>query len=307
MPIALQRVLLTIFLTCLWSSSFLFIKLAVVEIPVITVVAVRVALAAFLMGMIMLWQRRHFPKGKEFWFHTTLFATLSSILPVLLFCYAEKSIDSAIAALINGTTPMFTALMAHRLTPSDRLDGQKTAGIGLSVGGMLCIFWPALQQGVNVTTIGMSAALLGAFCYALSHVYAKRYFSHHEPYVAPAAQLLTSSLILIPMALWLDRFYELAFPSLTAWIGVGGMAIFGTFIGFLVYYRLLAISGPTSLSMTACFFPVGGMLLGSLFLGEAITWTGVAAAGMILAGIALVNGLIPSKKHLKKHLVVNPE
>lgn len=304
MDIALQRVLLTILLTCLWSSSFLFIKLAVAEIPVITVVAVRVALAAFLMGTIMLFQRRRFPKSREFWLHTTLFATLSSILPVLLFCYAEKSIDSAVAALINGTTPMFTALLAHQFTPSDRLDRQKMAGIALSVGGMLCLFWPALQLGINVTTVGMGAALAGAFCYALSHVYAKRYFSHHEPYVAPSAQLLASSVILMPMALGLDRFYTLAFPSATAWLGVGGMALFGTFIGFIVYYRLLAISGPTSLSMTACFFPVGGMLLGYLFLGEAITITGIAAAGMILAGISLVNGVIPWRKTT---LVINPE
>ncbi len=293
---AAQRFLLTLLLTLMWSASFLFIKLAVAEIPIWTIDALRVSIAAILLGAIMLWKRLSFPKQWQFWLHTTVFALLSSILPFCLFCYAEQTIDSALAAVLNGTTPMFTALLAHLLIPSDRLDSQKGVGITLSVAGLICLFWPTLQQGVSGTVIGMGAAAVAAFCYGLSHVYAKKYFSGHPPFVAPTAQLAVSSLILLPMSLFIDHSLWLPMPSLPAILGVCCLSFLGTFLAFILYYRLLEMSGPTSLSMTACFIPVGGMILGALFLGESITLWDLFAASLILAGIAFVNDLIKLPK-----------
>lgn len=276
----------------MWSPSFLFIKYAIEEIPVSTVVFLRVTLAAILLGSIMLWQRKRFPMTGKFWWHTTIFAILSSIFPFSMFCYAEQTIDSALAAVLNGSTPMFTAILAHLFIPTDRLDTQKGAGITISLFGLLLLFWPALQDGVSGTFVGMMAAASGAFSYAVSHVYGKKYMSGQTPFVAPTAQLLVSGAILAPLALINDHPLNLPMPSYTALLGVGGLAFFGTFIAFIIYYRLLEISGPTAISMTACFFPVGGMLLGYLFLEEAFTLPGLFAACLILVGIALVNGLI---------------
>ena len=289
---AVQRFLLTLLLTMMWSPSFLFIKLAIGEIPVCTLVTLRVSLAALLLGAIMLWQRRSFPADGKFWWHSTLFAFLSSIFPFCMFCCAEQTIDSALAAVLNGSTPMFTAVLAHLFIPSDRVDAQKGAGIALSLFGLLLLFWPALQQGVSGTVVGMAAASLGAFSYAVSHVYAKKYVSGQAPFVAPTAQLMLSGLLLAPFALFFDHPFALPMPSWNALLGVGGLAIFGTFFAFIIYYRMLEISGPTAISMTACFFPVVGMLLGYLFLEEAITLGSLFAAGLILMGIALVNDLV---------------
>jgi drug/metabolite transporter (DMT)-like permease len=292
MSIAAQRFLLTILLTMMWSPSFLFIKLAVTEIPVCTVVALRVSIAALLLGTIMLLQGRVFPKSGPFWFHSLLFAFMSSVFPFCMFCYAEQSIDSALAAILNGSTPMFTALLAHLFVSSDRMDREKIVGILLSISGLLLLFWPALQAGVEGTLMGMMAAASGAFSYAVSHVYAKKYFSGQTPYVAPTAQLLVSALLLIPLALVVDQPLSMPLPSATALLGVGGLALFGTFFAFILYYRLLEISGPTAISMTACFFPVGGLLLGYLFLDESLTGAALFASSLILLGIAFVNGLI---------------
>lgn len=284
-----MKFVLMLLLICMWSPSFLFIKLAVAEIPICTIVALRVSMAALLFTLIMFWKRLSFPKGWTFWLHSTLFAFFSTIVPFCLFCYAEKSIDSALAAVLNGTTPMFTAMLAHLFIPSDRLNSQKSFGVALSVAGLVVLFWPTLQQGVSGSIQGMAAAILASFSYAVSFIYAKRYFSGQPPFVAPTAQLGVASLILLPLAIGMDQFHTLPMPSVSALGGVAGLSFFGTFVAFIIYYKLLELSGPIALSLVTCFFPVGGMVLGYLFLGEAFTWWGLFGASLILAGILFVN------------------
>lgn len=279
-------------LTCMWSPSFLFIKLAIQDLPPLTVVSLRVSLAACVLLGILLWIKRTMPTGWVFWTRASIMALLSSVLPFSLFCYAEQSIDSALAAILNGTTPMFTAILAQLFVISDKMNKQKVLGVSLSCAGLVLLFAPKLQEGVTGTTLGMSAALLAAFCYSLSHVYGKLYLTGLKPFVGPASQLLASSIMLWPVALYYDQAWALPFPSMTAWVGVCGLAFFGTVCAFLIYYYLLDHCGPTAISTVACFFPVVGMLLGFLFLDESFSAIGLGAASMILFGMLCVNEVI---------------
>lgn len=291
----IKRFLLIVALTCMWSPSFLFIKLAVHDIPPLTVVSLRVTLAAIILGAVLLWYRRGFPSDFNFWMRTTLMAFFSSALPFSLFCYAEQSIDSALAAILNGTSPMFTAILAQIFVASDRMNAQKALGIGLSGAGMILLFGPKLMEGVSGTTLGMIAATIGTFCYSLSHVYGKLYTVGQKPFVAPGAQFIVNALMLWPFALWYEDAWNLPMPSLSAILGVCGLALFGTVFAFIIYYKLLDHCGPTAISMVACFFPVVGMLLGFIFLGETFTFGGIIAAGMILLGMLTVNEVITFK------------
>lgn len=287
-----KRFLLMLALTAMWSPSFLFIKLAVQELPPMTVVSLRVTLAALIISSILLIKRNSLPSDFSFWLRTIGMALFSSVIPFCLFCYAEKSIDSALAAILNGTTPMFTAVLAQLFVVTDRMNFQKVVGILLSSIGVLLLFAPQLALGVSGTTLGMSAALLAAFSYSVSHVYGKLFTTGQKPYVAPAAQFIVSAALLWPFTLWHEQPWTLPMPSLSAMVGVVGLALFGTVIAFIIYYKLLDHCGPTAISMVACFFPVGGMLLGFLFLGESFTLEGLFAAGIILLGMLTVNNVI---------------
>lgn len=279
-------------LTAMWSPSFLFIKLAIEDLPPVTIVSLRVTLGALIIGGILFWKRLKLPSDWRFWLTTCIMSFFSSMFPFCLFCYAEQTIDSALAALLNGTTPMFTAILAQLFVASDRMNYQKGLGITLCLTGILLLFAPKLQSGVDGTLLGMIAALVAAFSYSISHVYAKLYLSGQKPFIAPAAQLIASSLMLWPLALTYDRCWELDWPPMKAMIGVCGLAFFGTVCAFIIYYKLLDYSGPTAISTVACFFPAVGMMLGFLFLNEAFTPLSMMAAIIILVGMLSVNEVI---------------
>ena len=141
----------------------------------------------------------------------------------------------------------------------------------------------------------MSAGLIAALCYAISHVYGKLYVVGYKPFVAPTAQMAVSSLMLWPLAIYYDQVWTLPAPSASAIGGVCGLALFGTVFAFIIYYYLLERCGPTAISTVACFFPVVGMFLGFLFLGETFTSTGLISAMIILTGMLLVNEVVSFK------------
>lgn len=289
----IKKSLLMLVLTAMWSPSFLFIKLALQDLPPLTIAASRIGLGATILSGILFWKGVSLRKDSQFWVHATMMGLFSACLPFCLFCYAEGTIDSSLAAVLNGTTPMFTAVLAHLFIPSDKLSLQKIIGILLSFLGLLFLFAPYILEGhFSGTTSGMIAAATAAFCYAIGHIYGKKYYSGHPPLVGPTASLLVSAMILWPVAAYYESPFTLSAPSLSAIGGVLGLALFGTVIAFIIYFKLLEESGPTALSLVACFFPVGGMLLGFIFLGESFTAANLVAASMILCGMLIVNGVI---------------
>lgn len=295
-----KRILLIIALTMMWSPSFLFIKLAVAELPPFTIVTLRVSIAALVLACILLYLRRALPKDPMFWVHSAILAFFSSVMPFILFCHAEQTIESALAAILNGSSPMFTALLAHIFIPTDRLHAQKVIGIGLSAAGMMLLFAPNIQDGLDGTVVGMIAGATAAFCYAIGHIYAKKYQTGFIPFVVPTAQLICSGLMMAPLALMFDDPFSLPMPSASAILGICGLSFFGTILAFIIYYKLIENCGPTAVSMVACFFPVGGMLLGFIFLGETLTWSGLTASFIIFLGLLVVNEAVDLKPLLAR-------
>lgn len=295
-----RRFLYMFALVCMWSPSFLFIKLAVEDLPPMTVVTLRVLLAAIALIGILYWKGISLPRDRVFWIKTFIMASFASMIPFCLFCYAEKTIDSALAAILNGTSPMFTAVFAQIFVASDRLSIQKTFGILLSSFGIVFLFAPQLAEGVSGTTLGMSAGMLASVCYSISHVYGKLNITGQKPFVAPASQMIASAVMLFPLTLYYDQPWTLPVPSVSAISSVCSLALFGTVVAFIIYYRLLEHCGPTAMSMVSCMFPIGGMLLGFVFLGERFTMTSFLASLVIITGMLAVNNVISFKSLLPK-------
>jgi drug/metabolite transporter (DMT)-like permease len=293
---SLKRLGLILALTSLWSPSFLFIKLALHDLPPMTIVTLRVGLATLVFLLILLWRKQALPKHAGFWLHAAVMAILSSALPFCLFCYAEQTIDSALAAILNGCAPMFTAILAHMFLPSDRMTPQKMVGVLCSILGLIALFLPSLLNGFSGNLAGCAAGAGAALCYASSHIYGKKYLTGLPPFVAPTAQLAVSTLLLFPLALLFEAPFQLPPPSLISWAGVCGLSLFGTILAFTVYYKLMEECGPTAISMVACFFPVGGIVLGYLLLGESLTFHSLIAGSFILLGMMIVNQVISLKQ-----------
>lgn len=287
-----KNFVLLLVLAVLWGPSFFFIKVAVAEIPPISLVLARVGLAAAILFVILRIQGRHLPRLGFIWGHIAVVALFWNSMPFVLLSWGEQRVDSALASILNGATPVFTALLAHFVTADDRLTSRKVTGVALALGGVVLLVLPSLLGGVQATFLGLLAIVGVSASYAVALVYTRRYLRDLPPLVAPTGQLLVATVYLTPLSLLVDRPFSLATPSLKAIGSVAGLAIFSTVIAFVLYYRMVRIVQATYLSMVTYLIPIFGVLLGVLVLDESLSWNALAGFALILTGVMVVNGLV---------------
>jgi drug/metabolite transporter (DMT)-like permease len=287
----MKNFLLLLLLASLWGPSFLFIKVAVAEIPPFTLVLGRVGIAALFLYILLRLKRRSLPAAGRVWLNLAIVALFHNTLPFVLLSWGEQRIDSALASIINGTTPIFTILIAHLLTTDDRLSPMKVVGVALGMAGMVLLVAPALVAGVRATTLGLLAVVLVSASYGLALVYSRQKLRGLPPLVAPASQMLLATLFLLPFSLFIDRPFTLAAPSLAAAGSVLALALLGTTLGFIVYYRLVQTAEASFASMVTYLAPIFGVLLGVAVLGERLSWNALVAFALILLGVMVVNGV----------------
>jgi drug/metabolite transporter (DMT)-like permease len=164
----MKNFLLLLLLASLWGPSFLFIKVAVAEIPPFTLVPARVGIAALFLYILPRLKRRSLPAGGRVWLILAIVALFHNALPSVLLSWGEQRIDSALASIINGMTPIFTIPIAHLLTADDRLLPMKVGGVALGMAGMVLLVAPALLDGVRATTLGLLAVVFVSVSYGLA-------------------------------------------------------------------------------------------------------------------------------------------
>lgn len=286
-----KNLLLLITLAALWGPSFLFIKVAVEEIPPLTLVLGRVAVGTAFLLIVLLSQGRRLPTDRRLWRHLAVVAMLHNALPWVLLSWGEQYIDSALASILNGTTPLFTIILAHFLVAGDRMTVPKMLGVLLGFAGLFLLILPSLSGGAQASTWGLLAVTAAAAVYGVAMIYSRNHLRGLPPLVAPASQLLLATGYMLPVALLVDRPWTLDRPSTVALGSLFLLGILGTGLAFIVYYRLLETANPTYISMVTYVIPVFGVILGVLVLGEQLTWYALAGFALILLGVMVVNGL----------------
>ncbi|WP_420642796.1 DMT family transporter [Candidatus Leptofilum sp.] len=288
----LKNFLLLILLAALWGPSFLFIKVAVAEIPPITLVLGRVGIAAVLLTLLLLFQGKAFPKSNTIWRHLAVVAAVQNAIPFVLFSWGEQYIDSALASILNGTTPIFTIVIAHFFAADDRLTPTKLIGVLIGFGGLMLLISPSFVDGLQASTLGLLGVALAAVLYGVAIVYTRNNLRGLPPLVAPAGQMILASLYLLPLSLLIERPYNIPTLSLPVIGSLLALGVLGTAAAFIVYYRLLETAPASYVSMTTYIIPIFGVILGVLVLDEQLTWHAYAGFGLILLGVMIVNGLL---------------
>jgi drug/metabolite transporter (DMT)-like permease len=279
-------------LASLWGPSFIFIKMAVAEIPPFTLVFGRVGIAAMVLYLILRIQGRNLPKFGPVWRHFAFMGLIHNALPFVLFSWGEIHIASALAAILNGTTPLFTIVLAHIFTDDDRMTMTKVTGMMIGFSGLLLLVVPSmLADGMHATTLGLLAVTFAAGCYGVAIVYSRKYMRGMPPLVAPTAQLTLAALYMLPLSLLIEQPYNLPMPSLKATGSLLFLAIFGTAIGFMVYYAAVEHINASNLSMVTYIIPIIGTILGVVVLGEQLNWNTYVGCTLILLGVMTVNGI----------------
>ena len=275
----------------LWGPSFLFIKVAVAEISPITLVFTRVALAAGMLYLLLRLQKHSLPPRVRVWIYLAIVAFFQISFPWVLLSWAEQFIDSASASILNALTPIFTVILAHMMTTDDKITATKAIGILLGLLGSVFLVAPVLMSGVQATTLGLLAMIVVTASYGLALVLTRKHLRGMPSVVGPTSQLLLATLFLVPLVILFERPFGQPLPSLKAAGSVLALAVFGTTLAFIVYYRLIETADASYASLVAYVIPIFGILLGVLVLDERLGWNDFAGFVLIVTGVMIVNGL----------------
>jgi len=279
-----------ILLALLWSPAFIFMKVAVQEIPPFTLAAGRVLLAAVALTVVMWQQKLRFPRFGAIWGRFAVLGLFLNVLPYILISWGEQYVDSGLAALLIGTDPLFTMVIAHFFIADDRLTPTKMLGVVVGFAGLGLLAAPQFMDGMSATFGGIVAVALAAISYSVGGIYAKMYQPKTKPLVTTSAQLWVATLLLLPISLMWERPFTLPMPSMTAITAVIALAIICTALTSVIYLWRLRFTKVTQLTMIAYLVPIFGLILGIVVLGERPSWHAYLGGALILVGVMIING-----------------
>lgn len=220
---------------------------------------------------------------------------LNNIIPFCLIVWGQTQIASGLASILNATTPLFTVIVAHFLTADEKMTGNKLAGVLIGFVGVATMIGPAAFGGSSGLW-GQIAILGAAISYSFAGIFGRRFKAMGVPPLMTATgQISSSTLMLIPAALLIDKPWTLAMPGLGTWGALIGIALLSTALAYLIFFRILASAGATNLALVTFLIPVSAILLGSLILGEQLEIKHFAGMAMIAAGLAAIDGRLPVK------------
>ena len=280
-----------IVLSLLWGGSFLFIALALRELPILVIVISRLALGAMLLTAFVLATGRSMPTSFDQWRACAFMGLGNNVLPFSLFTFSQTVIPSGTAAILNAMTPIMTALVLHFATTDERLTRNKVMGVLLGFAGVVCLIGPSALGGLNSSVLGILACLLATICYAFSALLGRRLqVLVPDPYVSAASMLTASSLIMLPFVLALHPVSNFTMPNSTTLLAIFGSAALATALAYVIFYQILQSAGASNLMLVTFLIPISALLMGILFLGESLTLSGLGGMALIGLGLAATDG-----------------
>ena len=297
MPVNLQLTMglrewvLLLALSMLWGGSFFFTEIALAELPPLTLVLGRVGFAALALLALAIVGGHGDSLRKAPWGALAVMGLLNNLLPFCLIVWGQTAVSGGLASILNATTPLFTILLAHWLTADERLGGNRVAGILCGVVGVAVMMGMGLLSGLGDSLWAQGAILAAACSYACAGIYGRR-FSGLPPITAACGQVIASSLMLLPLALLIDRPWTLPMPSPTVWGAIIGLALLCTALAYTIYFRILAAAGATNLLLVTLLIPVSAIAMGALFLGEQLQTHQIVGALLIGLALLLIDGRV---------------
>lgn len=284
---------LLLLLSSIWGSSYLFIKVAVEEIEPTTMIALRLVLTAPILLGFVVWRsgREHgvaqlraaAPAG-------FVLGITNAAIPFTLIAWGEKHIDSGIAAIANASVPIFVALLAARLVPSERVAGLRLLGVVLGLVGV-GVLVGVRPSGGWWAVAGTLAVVAASLAYAWSSLFAQPRVSRTTGPALAAASMTAGAFVMVPLGL--AQLPEHV-PSWKALGSVAALGILGTAFAQLILYRMLHLHGSSRTTLVSYLIPVTALFYGAVILSEPIRASALAGLVLILAGVALGSGLLRS-------------
>jgi len=274
-------------LGAIWSSSFMWIKIAMREVGPVTLVAFRAVFGLLFGVVVILIQRVPLPRTLREWSPLFVVGLTNIAIPFFLISWGELHIDSAVASILDATVPLFTILIAHFMLQDDKITLPKM--LGLVTGFMGIIILMSKDIGASSSSLlGQVAVIVASVFYAISAIYIRKVTVDTPGILRSAGPLISASAVM-----WLGAFVfesPVQVPQLgITWLALLFMGVLGSGLAFMMAFYLIHEIGPTRMSMVTYLFPLGGVILGVTFLREQLTWQVIAGAVIIISSLVIAN------------------
>ncbi|MFK8253922.1 DMT family transporter [Ancylobacter terrae] len=277
-------------LSVIWGGSFFFAKIAIAEIPPLTLVLGRCAIGAAALYVIARAGGIRLPRQPGLVRQFLTMAVIANVIPFGLIAWSQQHLTSGLSSILNAATPLFTVLVAQFFTRDERLTPVRLGGVALGFAGVAVMMGPALLGQLGGQQLpAQLAAIAATVSYGFAAVYGKR-FRGLPPLGVALAQLSAATLWLVPLVALVDQPWRLPVPSLHVVAALTGLGVLSTGIAYILFFRILARNGATNISLVTFLVPVSAILLGVAFLGEALEAHEIAGFALIALGLAAIDG-----------------
>lgn len=277
-------------LSVLWGGSFFFVGVAAPALPPLTIVVVRVGLAALVLAAALPILRLDWPRGRGVWAALAVMALLNNLAPFTLFVLAQGQIGSGLAAILNATTPLWGVLIAPWLNRDEPLTLARGLGVGLGFGGVVVMMGAATPGAALWPEL---ACLAAALCYALAGVWGRRFRTLGlAPLSAAFGQVTCATVMLLPLVALIERPWTLAMPAPTVLAALVALAVLSTSLAYGLYFGLIARAGAVNATLVTFLVPVSALALGAAFLGESLAPRQIAGMALIALGLVVIDGRV---------------
>jgi drug/metabolite transporter (DMT)-like permease len=287
-------------LALIWGSSYLFIRIGVEQIPPFQLVFIRTGIAALGLNLVIYGQGKRLPGDRRSVRDLLFLGILNTVFPFALITWGEMHIESGLASVLQGTTALFSLVIAHFAFADERITWRKV--IGLLIGFLGVVVLASRSSGTEMTNrsallhlLGQLAIVASSLCYAIGGAYSRQAMQNRLEPLVVAAGAMTVAAVITGVIAYLAPFWGGAAPvpwtQLTPRVlgAVLALGLANTFVAYLIFYSLIAALGAARTAMITYVLPVVGLLLGAIFLGEQVDVRLLIGALLIIGSIGIVN------------------
>jgi drug/metabolite transporter (DMT)-like permease len=271
-----------------WGSSYLFIKIGVETLTPLTLVAGRLAIGVAVLAVAMIAARQVMPRRRIVYGHLLVMALLGIVIPFFLITWGEQSIDSGLAAILNGTVPLFAIVLAAMVLVDEPITVNRLVGLLVGFIGVVVLTSPTLRSGASDSVQGQLALIGASVSYAGAGVYARRTLRDAPPMPSAFLEVSFAFVITLVLAFVFERPLATRIEPSTV-LSVVWLGLIGSGLAFLGFFFLIGRWGATRVSLVAYLLPIVAVILGVLVLGELVTPPIVTGMALIIGGVGLAN------------------
>jgi drug/metabolite transporter (DMT)-like permease len=280
---------LLIALGVIWGTSYAFIKLGVATLPTFTLIASRLLIGLGLLVTVGVLTRERLPRSRRLYGHLLVMAVINIVVPFTLITWAEHSVNSAVAAILNGATPLVVIVLAAITFHDEPITLNRLVGVIVGYVGVIVLVAPGLAAAGGESQLPGEIALLGStLAYAVGAVYARRNMRGIRPMIPATFQVAFAFVIVSAVALTLENPFAVKWNT-DAVIAVIWLGILGSGVAYIINFRLLSRIGATATIQLAYVLPVVGIITGALMFHERIDAWVLIGTVLIAGGVTLVN------------------